>query len=160
MMNYFAGVETRDQLKAEYKRLAKKWHPDLPGGSNEVMAQINAQYDELDKRLPNETADGKRYNAEPVNAPESFRAAVVAVQNIDDITVELCGSWLWVTGNTLAHREILKAAGYRWSANKRAWYWHEEGYSRKGRKRYSMDEIRSMHGSERIQFATPDTLPA
>lgn len=159
MTNYFEGIETREQLKAAYKRLAKRWHPDV-GGDCAVMAAINNQYDELDKRLPNEAPDGKRYQPETRNAPESFRAAIIAVQNIPGVNVELCGSWLWVTGNTREHRETFKKAGFRWSANKGAWYWHEGEYRRTGKKHYSLDEIRDMHGSERVSFATPESLPA
>ena len=40
-MNYFTHCKTLDELKAEYRRLAKQNHPDL-GGSTEEMQRINA----------------------------------------------------------------------------------------------------------------------
>lgn len=150
-MKFFTNCRTLEELKAEYKRLIKIHHPDL-GGDNATMAQINAQYDDLAKRLPKTRADGTTYQPrqEEREAPEAFRAAVAAIITLDGLNIELCGSWLWVTGNTFAHREALKAAGYHWSKNKSAWYWHEDGYQRKSRKQFSLDEIRDMHGSERI----------
>ena len=42
-----------DEIKAAYKRLAKKYHPDLNDGSSEAekkMAEINEAYDMLMKR--------------------------------------------------------------------------------------------------------------
>ena len=159
MKNFFEGIETREQLKSAYRKLAMKYHPDH-GGDNATMAEINNQYDALDKILPSEGQNGERYQPKHREAPENFRAAVVAVQDIPDIEVELCGSWIWITGNTRPHCETFKAAGYRWSANKRAWYWHEEGYSRKGKKHYTMDEIRMLHGSEKIRYESYEQLTA
>ncbi len=159
-MKWFEGCETMDELKAEYKRLAKRWHPDLEGGNLEAMQQINAEYDRLAKILPKVNAKGERYQPQTRESPEAFRAAVVAVQNIPGILVELCGEWLWITGNTREHREVFKAAGYRWSANKSAWYWHEGEYRRSGKKHYSMDEIRMMHGSKSVRYDDQETLPA
>lgn len=149
---YFAHCKTLDQLKQEYKRLAKIHHPDC-GGDDATMAAINAEFDRLCKILPKETADGKTYQPkdEEREAPEKFREAVNATLNMDGVQVELCGAWLWVTGNTYPNRERLKAAGYRFSKNKVAWYWHDENSISHSKKRYSLDEIRLMHGSETIK---------
>lgn len=159
-MKWFEGCETMDELKAEYKRLAKRWHPDLEGGNLEFMQQINAEYDRLAKILPKVNAKGERYQPQTREAPEAFRAAVVAVQNIPGILVELCGEWLWITGNTREHKDIFKAAGYKWSSNKSAWYWHEGEYRRSGKKHYTMDEIRAMHRSRAVKYDERETLPA
>lgn len=34
---------------------------------------------------------------------------------------------------------------------KLAWYWHAEGWVRKSRKEFSLNEIRTMHGSETVK---------
>lgn len=152
MSKYFVNCKTLNQLKQEYKRLAKIHHPDC-GGSDAIMAEINAEYDRLAKILPKETATGETYqpSEDEREAPEEFRSAVAAILNMDGVTVELCGAWLWVTGNTYAHRDRLKAAGYRFSKNKTAWYWHPADSISHSKKRYSLDEIRLMHGSEMIR---------
>lgn len=40
-----------------------------------------------------------------------------------DVSIEKCGHWLWVTGDTYAYRQLLKEIGFRYSYKKRAWYW-------------------------------------
>lgn len=149
-IKYFTHCKTLDQLKQEYKRLAKIHHPDC-GGDDATMAAINAEFDLLSKKLPKETATGETYQPrdEEREAPEKFREAVAATLNMDGVTVELCGSWLWVTGNTYPNRFKLAAAGYQFSKSKCAWYF--KGRISHSKKRYSLDEIRLMHGSETIK---------
>ena len=158
-MKFYQNCRNMDELKAEYKRLAKKYHPDMPGGSDEIMAQVNAQYDELAQKLPKVNAQGEEYQPQERETPQAFRAAVLAVINMQGIMIELCGSWLWITGNTKDHREELKKAGYKFSGNKQAWYWHEEGYHKFGKKKYSLDEIRGMYGSRQVIASKRDELP-
>lgn len=147
-MKFFKDCKTLDALKAEYRRLAKVHHPDV-GGDLETMQRINAQYDEAVEAIKANTfhADHKRAQRE---APAMWRAAVNAVINVPGITIELCGSWVWVTGDTYQHRSIFKAAGYYWSKNKAAWYWHAPEDISMNRRRMTLDEIRAFHGSTLI----------
>ena len=46
-----------------------------------------------------------------------------------------------------------KEAGCQFASKKKAWYWHAGEWVRKIRKTFTMDEIRSIHGSEIIQNA-------
>jgi hypothetical protein len=62
------------------------------------------------------------------------------------LEVELCGLWVWVTGDTKPHKEELKAAGFKWSPNKTAWYY--PGVPSFNRTPRTMDDIRSMYGSQ------------
>ncbi len=71
--------------------------------------------------------------------------------HMDGIEIEICGSWVWVTGNTRAHKDELKALAFRWSSNKAAWYFHRDGYRKRSKKSLTLDEIRDYYGSEKIE---------
>ena len=157
-MLYFNHCTTLDQLKAEYRRLCLRFHPDSnsPEADTATMAAINAEHDRVFEQLKAEhnrraAADPEHKTRFTTETPAEFRDIVAALLKLDGLTVELCGSWLWVTGNTFPNRERLKEAGYRFSKNKVAWYWHDENSISHSKKRYSLDEIRLMHGSETLK---------
>lgn len=147
-MKYFINVKTLDELKKEYRRLAMIHHPDR-GGDTATMQAINAEYDALHEVLKaahNQTADEAHQTTE---TPEEFREIIKKLLSMEGLEVELCGSWLWIGGKTRENKDALKAAGCRWSNNKKLWYWHhaEEGHHWcKGSK--TMNQIRHKYGSQ------------
>lgn len=147
-MMYFKNCGTLEELKKQYRRLAMKYHPDC-GGSIEIMQAINAEHDALFETLKKQhNASADEYHQTTETAAE-FRDIIEALLKFGEIVVELCGSWVWVSGNTKPHREQLKALGLRWSQNKKQWYWHHEEPGRKWRRgNTSMEEIRRKYGSQ------------
>lgn len=147
-MKYFTNVTTLDELKKQYRRMAMKYHPDC-GGSDEIMKQINEEHDELFAALKarhNKTADEYHQTTETA---EEFREIIIALLKLDGLDIELCGSWLWIGGNTREHKDELKALGCRWSNNKKLWYWRHEEQGRKWHKgNRTMSEIRTKYGSQ------------
>lgn len=159
-MKYFADVRTLEELKAAYRRLAMQHHPDV-GGAAEVMKAINNEHDALFERLK------KQHNAQVDEAhrttetPEEFRAIIETLLRLEGLEVELCGSWLWIGGNTRAHKEALKVAGCRWSSSKKLWYWrHAEDGRRWHKGNQTMGQIRAKCGSQIYRSGHMDELPA
>ena len=114
-MKYFNGVSGLDELKKEYRRLSMLHHPDR-GGDIETMKAINAEHDELFeilKKQHNTAADEFHQTTETA---EEFRDILEVLMKLDGLEVELCGAWLWISGNTLEHKDALKAAGCGWSS--------------------------------------------
>lgn len=156
---WFDSCETLNDLKARYRALALKYHPDRPNGDLRTMQAINAEHDEAFERLKRdnnakaaEHVEGVHYTTEK---PEEFREILDVLLGLHGLEVELCGSWLWIGGETRENKNALKAAGCRWSRKKGMWYWHHaENGSRFSRGRYSMDQIRDRYGS--VHFATED----
>lgn len=156
-MKYFINVNTLAELKAQYRRLAMKHHPDR-GGDLEIMKAINAEHDELFSILSKAqndraAADPTGRTASTTETPEEFRQIIDLLLKLDGLEVELCGSWLWIGGNTKEHKDELKAAGCRWCSKKKLWSWHhpEEGqrYSKRGNK--DMGYIRTKYGSQTFE---------
>lgn len=148
-----------EDLKSLYRKLALEHHPDR-GGSKDAMQAINAEYTELFESLKNthksSRPDGPRtYEAQEKTAetPEDFIRIVNELFKLDHLEVELCGRWLWISGDTKKHKDRLKALGCRWSKNKQKWSWHfpeDSAMTYKGKKPWSMDRIRLQFGSERL----------
>ena len=166
MTTYFHNPANLDELKKQYKNLAQKHHPDV-GGDTAAMQAINAEYEErfeVLKRTQNtqaaEDATGK--TKATTESAGDFIAIVSLLLSLDGLEVELCGRWLWIGGNTRAHKELLKAAGCRWSSSKKLWSWHfaEDG-DRWHRGTKSMSQIRCKYGSTAFRRANEaDALPA
>ena len=152
MSNFFSNVNTLTELKHEYRRLALLHHPDC-GGSNEMMKAINAAYElrfEELKRSQNEqaAADTTGKTKATTETAGEFVDIINALLKLDGLTVELCGCWLWIGGNTRKYKETLKAAGCRWAANKKLWSWHHaEDGSCFYRGKATMSDIRTKYGS-------------
>lgn len=171
-MKYFKNIDNIEDLKAEYRRLAMANHPDR-GGDTATMQRINDEYAQLFERLKNThkstRPDGPRtYTADKptTETPEDFINIVNELFRLDGLEVELCGRWLWIGGNTMQHRDRLKALGCKWSKNKQKWSWHfpeDAAFSYKGRREWSMDKIRFMWGSEHLERderPQPAAIPA
>ena len=153
-MKWFKNPGTLEELKNQYKKLAMKHHPDK-GGNTADMQEINNEYDLLFARLKNvhSTVDGKTYTAstETTESPEEFRNIINVLINLAGINIEICGKWLWITGNTKPHKEILKSLKFRWSKSKSAWYYHTADYAKVGKKTFTLNEIRALYGSEVVK---------
>ena len=153
-MKYFNNINTLDELKKEYRRLVMIHHPDR-GGDTATMAAINTEYESLFETLKakhNTYADDQHQTTE---TPEEFRHIVEILLNMDGLVVELCGSWLWISGETMKHKDELKRAGCRWASKKKMWYWRAEEYATSGHKSATMEHIRSKYGSEWVKGCAP-----
>ena len=150
-MKYFENVKTLEELKKQYKKLAKKYHPDLNGGTtNDIMKEINKEYDELFARVKNihSTADGETYEKATDETSELYRDIINSIINFN-IDIEIIGTWVWCF-NSYEYREQLKALGFKYAAKKKAWCWHSGEYKAR-RSRKSLDEIRAKYGSDTIK---------
>lgn len=137
-MKFFQSVTNLEELKKQYKKLAKKHHPDM-GGTEKDFIALKDEYDQLFKEL-NKT--------EELN--DTYRNIIDALINFD-IELEIIGTWVWVQGNTFSIKDKLKELGFKWAGKKKAWYWYEGEYKKHSKKDFTLDEIRTMHDSKKIK---------
>lgn len=113
------------------------------------MKAINAEYEamhEILKKQHNASADEYHQTTE---TPAEFIEIINVLVRMGGLEIELCGSWLWIGGNTRENKDGLKAAGCRWSNNKKLWYWHHEEPGKHWRRGNStMNDIRRKYGSQ------------
>ena len=129
-MKYFTNVRTLEELRKEYKRLVKQYHPDN-GGDTETIKEINAEYEKMFKILENGSDNKKDFD---IDLDAAIREAINKVINLN-VNIEICGTWIWISGNTYTVKEELKAAGFKWCSNKKMWSWHFGEYKRRGNKK-------------------------
>lgn len=145
-MKYFNGITTIEELKKLYKKMAMLHHPDR-GGTVEIMQEVNAEYDEVYNLIQT----GKILKGEKIDISETSkesREILEKIINLDEIEIEICGTWIWVSGNTFKHKETLKSVGFTWRSKKKMWsYGKLNGINNK---EWNMNDIRASYGSERV----------
>jgi hypothetical protein len=144
---------TQADIKAAYKKMILKYHPDRNPAGLEMSKSINVAFQTL-RNYDGLSAPvgGAEVN---INLSEEIEAAINAVIDLEGIIVELCGTWVWLSGDTKTHKEAIKAAGYRWSPKKLMWHWSPADQSKKRRsKALDMDNIRFKYGSAVITERT------
>lgn len=151
-MKYFTNCKTAEELKKEYRRLAKELHPDL-GGDTEEFKIMQNEFEKMWERLKNvhKNSEGETYTKESTETVEEFIHIIEVLTPLKNILVEICGSWIWVSGNTKEHKDILKGLHFKYAYRKEAWYFHTEPYKKKGKRELTLDEIRDMFGSQSYQ---------
>ena len=141
-----SGNVTHKDVKHAYRKAAMKYHPDRNPAGAEMMKVINAAYDAL-KEFSGDIPDSESTQAQ--DYPKALNDALNAIINLEGLEIEICGAWVWVSGNTKQHKNILKETGFKWASKKKNWYFRPEDWRSSSRGAYSMDDIRDKYGSSK-----------
>lgn len=98
----------------------------------------------------NRAENAKKQNTE---TPEGFRDIINILIKLDGLEIEICGTWLWLSGNTYIYRDIIKELNFRWNKGKKKWcFYNDISINNKDVKRSkTMEQIRAKYGSEVIE---------
>ena len=150
------GQYTLNDIKQAYRKLASANHPDK-GGNNETMQLINTAFAELCKYFEtNQTLDINQEQETAQNFDFSF---LDTLKTLTGIKIEVCGYWVWLSGNTYPHKETISNLGFKYSGAKKSWYWSPTinvSSFRRGSK--SMKQIRKDYGSKIIETENPVSI--
>lgn len=170
MKKYFKNIETLEQLRKQYKELLKKYHPDNLNGSEAATKQINIEYEELFKALRDKhnTANNTKGNAESAynknmydwENDKELREVLQKIINLSGITINLVGTWIWLEGDTYHYKENLKTIGFKWSGQRKKWYWNNCEYVRRGNNKIAFSEIEKKYGSTKFKAECKELLEA
>jgi hypothetical protein len=137
IINEFSELTGINEAKKVYKTLAKKLHPDV-GGSEEEFKLLNAIY--------NDFIENKIYFSNDFKIDLDLEKIISKILHFENITIELVGSWIWLSGDTKEIKEKLKELGFKWASKKKMWYYGEMKGKSHGEK--SLDEIKNKYGSK------------
>lgn len=137
IINEFREVTGINEAKKVYKTLAKKLHPDV-GGSEESFKLLNAIYTDL--------IEHKIYFSNDFKIDIEIEKIISQILHFENITIELVGSWIWLSGDTKEIKDKLKELGFKWASKKKMWYYGEMKGKSHGEK--SLDEIKDKYGSK------------
>jgi len=119
-MNYFKNVTSLNDLKKEYRKLAKQYHPDCNStNTNQTMKDINRQYKLLFEQLKHtkkNTTDNENNQYENVH---TFMNIINELIKYENMNIDIVSSWLWIDGNTYEIKDKSKETGSKLSKNKR-----------------------------------------
>ncbi len=137
-----------EAVKKAYRQACKAYHPDINPAGTVMMQAVNEAFESLSKEnFPIQLNEFDTVN----NYGEALNIALNEIINLMGLTIEICGAWIWVSGETKVHKEILKKADFIWSSQKGMWYFRPQAIkSRWYCGKLSLDEIRVKYGSEKV----------
>ena len=88
-----------------------------------------------------------------LNYGEELNDALNKIIHLSGLIIEICGAWVWVTGDTKPHSKELgkNGAGFFWAKKKKAWYFRPSDWKSASRGNWSLDDIRNGHGSQSVK---------
>ncbi|MEK9768619.1 MAG: J domain-containing protein [Betaproteobacteria bacterium] len=129
-------------IKKAYLDACKKYHPDVNSGGLEMMQMVNAAYDVLKDYSGDITG-----NEKDTDYGDRLNAALNGIYGLAGLNIEVCGSWIWVDGDTKTHKEKLKESGFKYASKKKMWYFRPAGFKSRSRGKFTMADIRMTYGS-------------
>ena len=151
--------KTETGLKTAYRKACLKHHPDK-GGDVEIMKLVNAAYQFLKNCSTWWTGEQARKAKRTTPLTETMQALIDKLKTLQGIKLEIIGSWLWVSGQTYSYKKALKDLKMKFSGNKKAWYYHEDSYRKHSKKKFSMADIRNLHGAEELRTSNTKSIAA
>ena len=153
MLKFFKECKNLEDVKKTYRQLCFKYHPDIFKGDNgETMKAINNEYEVAFKMFKGIHADENADDETQNNAetPEMFKDIVNGLIHCYGVQIDIVGSWVWLTGNTFEHKDIIKNLGFKWASRKKAWYWHSENDGCHSHSKMTLDEIKNKYGCQTV----------
>lgn len=140
----FFNCTTADQVQLRFDELSKVFIDQ-----DEILLALKTEY----STLMNVLSDSKPI-VEAVKKETSTLSDVIKTLqekvNPEGLRLEIVGKWLWLTGATFAVKEALKELGFRYSPDKKSWYWRSESDRSSNEKPIPLDMIKEKYGASLV----------
>ena len=141
--NNFYACYSADSVQLRYDELCKIFSDHEP-----MLLALKTEYSTLMSVL----TDSKPVELvkEEATVSEKIKELQETV-NPEGLHLEICGTWLWITGKTFQIKDTLKELGFRYSANKLSWYYRRQDDHRSGnQKPVPFEFIKEKYGSKEV----------
>lgn len=148
MLKWFNECQNMEEVKETYKKLCRKYHPDLnETDTTAEMQSINNEFEEMFKVLNDSRAAGDGESTDNTcETPAEFINIINGLMHCEGVEISLVGRWIWLKGNTYPYKDVIKSLGFKWAHKKKAWYWHSAEDTCKSRSNLTLDEIKNKYG--------------
>jgi len=147
-------IKDIDNLKKQYFKLAKIYHPDK-GGTTTQFQELGREYDKLLKTLLSGSSLTDEQQKNEIEIDEAIKQIIDTIITFDGLNIELIGKWLWVSNNIengyiWTIRPQLEAAGLKPIKKGGKWFFIYKGIESKSRGNMSKDEIERKYGVHKV----------
>lgn len=141
--NLFFGCTSADEVQLRYDELSKVFT-----GQDEMLYAIKSEYSTLMNVLAESKPD-EAVKEETFTLSDIIKVLQERI-NPDGLKLEIVGKWLWLSGATYTVREGLKQLGFRYSPDKKSWYWRAEEDRSTNEKPIPLEMIKEKFGSQQV----------
>jgi len=135
----FFGCSSLAEVQLRFDELSKVFN-----GQDEMLRTITTEYSTLMSVLT-ESKPVEAVKEETPTLSDIIKNLQEKV-NPEGLRLEIVGKWLWLSGTTFAVKEALKELGFRYSPDKKSWYWRSEKDRSSNEKPIPIDMIREKYG--------------
>lgn len=160
-INFFneSKIETLEELKKQYRNLMLKWHPDRNLNNQEEATKnskiINNEYEFLFEKYKNfhKNNNNEFYEKQTSETFTEFQEIINQLIKYNKINIDIIGSWLWVSGSTFEIKEVLKELNFKFSKQKKSWFFHFGEWHSSGVHFKNLEDLKNFWGFETVQQA-------
>jgi hypothetical protein len=141
--NQFFGCTSPSEVQLRFDKLSKVY-----SDQEEMLQALKTEYSTLMSVLTESKP------VEEVKEKVSIEDIIKLIQeriNPEGLKLELVGRWLWLNGpGTFAVREALKQLDFKYSPDKKSWFWRAEEDKSSNEKPVPIELIRKKYGSNEV----------
>lgn len=150
-------VAAMQDINAEYERLFQRLKERQEARKQEEQRRADGRATGNTEK----TAAGNREAEEGEASPKqewydwerdlALRKVLQDIIGFNGIVIDIVGYFIWLYGETYPYKKELKKIGFRWSKQRRKWYWHNGTYRKRGSRTLSYEEIQDLYGSTEVK---------
>lgn len=145
MTMYFTNCKSFEDIEKAYKEIYEMFDLDRQPADHFIRKEVDEQYKAMSQFYANKEQPGSE--AENELTLDDVLAKIKGL----NCEAEICGKWLWVRGKSTYNRfNDLKEIGFRYSKNKKSFYWRPADAKSSNPEPMPMEYIREKYGSNEV----------